>query len=271
MSTNEINLLDRSLLTETTVFLSGYTKTKNFNIKGDSLNVYSYDYGGYQYGEYNNNLGDGRCGNFFYKDTLINLKGIGPTKYCKDYLGGYISLEEINAEINNNLLLKELDIKTVKIEDIWRSDTVNKPILVRSNKTWIRLGLLHKLVNNYDKKKIESIRKVLINLFAKEELIECYKEIIERCIVTTQKLERNKICHGSFSSDNILIDGSIIDLGKLKQGVDTEEEVFIEGREFYCMSNQILLMRIYLEKLGGIFDLSEEESIKFVERNLVDA
>lgn len=252
---NEIKMIPNSLYKQKVVKIEEYKLEKNKKlleqiglINEKFIKINSYDYGGFQYHEYNNNLGEGRSGSYFFEGKLINLKGIGRTYFTRSKnLKGKISDKEIEKEIINHQILEKQGIKNVKI--LGFLENKDKKILVRSNKTFIRLGMLHKIVYKNIKYEKESILKIIKLLEEIDNNIECYIKIIEKFKQLSILLKKEKICHNALSSDNILIDSSLIDLSSLTKGFNYNE--------YYSLENQNTLLKIYLKYISPIFNINE--------------
>lgn len=264
----EIELLEPDLYSSWYLDINKYQIESPIKDKLESLDkikVFSYDYGGFQFGSFNENLGDGRSAQFILEGKLINFKGIGSTKYTTRGLDGYISDKELSEEQLKSYYLKELGIDTVELLGYMRNKENNKKVLIRRNETWIRLGMLHKYVIEGNEKWIDSIRKSIYLLYSENNSCNCYKILINKWIDSIYKILENRVCHGSFSSDNLLIDGKILDIGKALINKKGEGNFQVRDRDYYCFNNQLGLLKIYLEHTAPIFKMSRQEGRDLIE------
>jgi len=268
----EIELLEPSLYSCRDLDLNKYNieinrdntvrdKLENINI----IKVYSYDYGGYQFGAFNEKLGDGRSGQFKVDDFLINIKGIGITRYTQENLDGYITQKELCYEEMLSYYLSNIGIQTVNILGYIRNKENRKKGLIRSNKTWIRLGMLHKYVMVGTEVERDSIRKCIKIIYDEENIYKCYKILINKWLESIEKILENRICHGSFSSDNLLIDGKILDVGRTIIDKKGTGNFYVKDREYYCFNNQFNLLKIYLEGAAPLFGETIENGKVLIE------
>ena len=191
-------------------------------------------YHGYQFGEYNPFLGDGR--GFLYgqvrgKDgNLYDLgtKGSGRTPYARS-ADGRLTLKGGVREVLAAEALHQLGVKTSRClslietgESLWRGDEpspTRSSVMIRFSRSHIRFGTFERL--HYIQRP-DLIEKLLDNVIAiyypdipdtKDKYSKFYAELVERVALLAAQWMAAGFCHGVLNTDNMSITGESFDYG----------------------------------------------------------
>ncbi len=194
-------------------------------------------YHGYQFGEYNPRLGDGRgflYGQFRGSDGCLydlGTKGSGTTPYSRGG-DGRLTLKGGVREVLASELLHRLGVRTFRSlslietgESLWRGDEpspTRSSVLVRLGRSHIRFGTFERL---HYLKRPDLIRQLLDHviyhyyphLWTIEETKERDCRFYEELVLATADLAAQWLaagfCHGVLNTDNMAITGESFDYG----------------------------------------------------------
>lgn len=193
-------------------------------------------YHGYQFGEYNPGLGDGR--GFLYGQVRgidgelydFGTKGSGRTPYSRGG-DGMLTLKGGVREVLAAEALHRMGVKTSRcfsmIEtglDLWRGDEpspTRSAVMVRFNRSHLRFGTFERL--NYLKRK-DLIQKLLDHVItyyyphlatlpAIERYANFYDELVQRVAKLVAQWMAAGFCHAVLNTDNMSITGESFDYG----------------------------------------------------------
>jgi serine/tyrosine/threonine adenylyltransferase len=193
-------------------------------------------YHGYQFGEYNPGLGDGR--GFLYGQVRgvdgelydFGTKGSGRTPYSRGG-DGMLTLKGGVREVLAAEALHQLGVRTSRclsmVEtglDLWRGDEpspTRSAVMVRFSRSHIRFGTFERL--NYLKRP-DLIRKLLDHVIeyyyshlSKIEVVDryaqFYTELVERVATLVAQWMAAGFCHAVLNTDNMSITGESFDYG----------------------------------------------------------
>ncbi|NER93949.1 MAG: YdiU family protein [Symploca sp. SIO1B1] len=197
-------------------------------------------YHGYQFGEYNSRLGDGR--GFLYGQVRGNdgklydfgTKGSGNTPYSRS-ADGRLTLKGGVREVLAAEALHYLGVRTSRClslietgESLWRGDEpspTRSSVMVRFSNSHIRFGTFERL--HYLKRK-DLTRKLLDHVIKyyypkitfpepetdkTDSYIQFYAELVERVAKLAAQWMAAGFCHGVLNTDNMSITGESFDYG----------------------------------------------------------
>jgi uncharacterized protein YdiU (UPF0061 family) len=198
-------------------------------------------YHGYQFGEYNSRLGDGR--GFLYGQVRgtdgelydFGTKGSGTTPYSRS-ADGRLTLKGGIREVLAAEALYNLGVRTSRClslietgEALWRGDEpspTRSSVMVRFSRSHIRFGMFERL--HYFKRP-DLIKKLLnhvieqyypkITSLTKEEAgeedkyVQFYAELVERVAQLGAQWMAAGFCHAVLNTDNMSITGESFDYG----------------------------------------------------------
>lgn len=194
-------------------------------------------YHGYQFGEYNPFLGDGRGflhGQVQAQDGCLydfGTKGSGTTPYSRGG-DGRLTLKGGIREVLAAEALHALGVTTSRTfslietgESLWRGDEpspTRSSVMVRFSRSHIRFGTFERLEYH---QRPDLIRKLLehvidvyypaARLFTKpqERFLQFYDELVERVATLVAQWMVAGFCHGVLNTDNMSITGESFDYG----------------------------------------------------------
>ncbi|ACK73242.1 protein of unknown function UPF0061 [Gloeothece citriformis PCC 7424] len=230
-------------------------------------------YHGYQFGEYNPYLGDGR--GFLYGQVRgidgnlydFGTKGSGRTPYSRN-ADGRLTLKGGVREVLAAEALYYLGVKTSRClslietgESLWRGDEpspTRSSVLIRLSWSHIRFGTLERL--NYIKR-TDLLKKVLDHVIRcyytdiepnDQAYLQFYAQLVQRVAHLAAQWMAAGFCHGVLNTDNMSITGESFDYGPYSF-IPTYNPQFISayfdygGR--YSYGNQPFICRLNLEML----------------------
>ena len=230
-------------------------------------------YHGYQFGQYNPFLGDGR--GFLYGQVRGNdnnlydfgTKGSGRTPYSRS-ADGRLTLKGGVREILAAEALHQLGARTSRClsmietgESLWRGDEPSPTrscVMVRFSRSHIRFGTFERL---HYLKRPDLIQKLLDRVIAiyypkiaqeSEKYALFYAELVTRVAELVAQWMVAGFCHGVLNTDNMSITGESFDYGPYAF-IDTYNPQFTAayfdygGR--YSYGNQSFICRLNLEML----------------------
>ncbi|BCX13276.1 MAG: UPF0061 protein [Thermosynechococcus sp.] len=194
-------------------------------------------YHGYQFGEYNPRLGDGRgflYGQFRGVDGQLydlGTKGSGTTPYSRGG-DGRLTLKGGVREVLASELLHRLGVRTFRSlslvetrESLWRGDEpspTRSSVLVRLGRSHIRFGTFERL---HYLRRPDLIRRLLDHVIdyyyphlleipdPKERDCAFYRELVARTADLAAQWLVAGFCHGVLNTDNMAITGESFDYG----------------------------------------------------------
>lgn len=237
-------------------------------------------YHGYQFGEYNSRLGDGR--GFLYGQVRgtdgelydFGTKGSGTTPYSRS-ADGRLTLKGGIREVLAAEALHNLGVRTSRClslietgEGLWRGDEpspTRSSVMVRFSRSHIRFGMFERL--HYFKRP-DLIKKLLDHVIKEyyqdistssqrgigeaEKYLQFYTELVERVAQLVAQWMAAGFCHAVLNTDNMSITGESFDYGPYAF-IPTYNPDFIAayfdyyGR--YSYSNQPGICKLNLEML----------------------
>ncbi|MBP0019731.1 MAG: YdiU family protein [Cyanobacteria bacterium SBLK] len=230
-------------------------------------------YHGYQFGQYNPFLGDGR--GFLYGQVRgtdghlydFGTKGSGNTPYSRS-ADGRLTLKGGVREILAAETLHQLGVKTSRClslietgEALWRGDEpspTRASVMVRFSLSHIRFGTFERL--HYIKRP-DLIRKLLDRVIEiyyshipqNEEKYSCfYTELVQRVAILAAQWMAAGFCHGVLNTDNMSIVGESFDYGPyafIPTYNPRFTAAYFDYNGLYCYANQPGICKWNLEKL----------------------
>lgn len=265
-------------------------------------------YHGYQFGQYNPNLGDGR--GFLYAQFRgvdgnlydFGTKGSGQTPYSQGR-DGRLTLKGGIREVLASELLHRLGVKTSRCislietgEELSREDNSSHrgAVMVRVSLSHIRFGTFEYLEYHDRPDLIKKLLDYVINYYYPflSKLPDIYKylyfysELVERIAHMVAKWMAAGFCHGVLNTDNMSITGESFDYGPW-QFIDYYNPNFTAanfdefGRYSYrnqpqvCKENLRLLQNplaavIPLNKMEEILDSFPEQYSRFYQQFMLN-
>lgn len=230
-------------------------------------------YHGYQFGQYNPFLGDGRgflWGQVRGADNRLydfGTKGSGRTPYSRN-ADGRLTLKGGVREVIASETLHRLGVNTSRTfslietgESLWRGDEpspTRSSVMVRLSHSHIRFGTFERLHYLQRADLIKNLLDHVIYYYyphlSKEDnpYEQFYAELVQRVAHLASEWMMAGFCHGVLNTDNMSITGESFDYGPFAF-INTYDPKFISayfdysGR--YCYGNQPLICRLNLEKL----------------------
>jgi serine/tyrosine/threonine adenylyltransferase len=191
-------------------------------------------YHGYQFGEYNPNLGDGR--GFLYGQVRgtngelydFGTKGSGRTPYSRGG-DGMLTLKGGVREVLAAEILHRMGVRTSRclslVEtglDLWRGDEpspTRSSVMIRMSKSHIRFGTFERL--NYIQRPdlIKMLLNHVINTYyshlsdEQEKYALFYAELVKKIAEVAAQWMASGFCHAVLNTDNMSITGESFDYG----------------------------------------------------------
>lgn len=231
-------------------------------------------YHGYQFGQYNPALGDGR--GFLYgqvrgKDGELydfGTKGSGRTPYSRT-ADGRLTLKGGVREVLAAEALHQLGVKTSRClslietgEGLWRGDEpspTRSSVMIRFSRSHIRFGTFERL---HYLQRPDLIAKLLdhvieiyyphIDASGEDKYARFYAELVCRVAELAAQWMVAGFCHGVLNTDNMSITGESFDYGPYAF-IPTYDPRFtaayFDYGGLYCYENQPGICRLNLERL----------------------
>ncbi len=230
-------------------------------------------YHGYQFGEYNRFLGDGR--GFLYGQVRgsdgqlydLGTKGSGRTPYSRN-ADGRLTLKGGVREVLAGEALHALGVTTSRTlslvetgEPLWRGDEpspTRSSVMVRLARSHIRFGTFERL---HYLKRPDLIRKLLDHVIeiyyseiatAKDRDIQFYAQLVERVAQLAAQWMAAGFCHGVLNTDNMSIAGESFDYGPyafIPNYNPRFTAAYFDYGGRYSYGNQPFICRLNLEML----------------------
>jgi serine/tyrosine/threonine adenylyltransferase len=191
-------------------------------------------YHGYQFGEYNRHLGDGRgflLGQVRGQDGELydfGTKGSGRTPYSRG-ADGRLTLKGGVREVLASEALHRLGVKTSRCmslietgESLWRGDEpspTRSSVMVRFSRSHIRFGTFERL---HTLQRPDLIQKLLDHVIAQyyphlqqgnDPYAQFYAELVQRTAELVAQWMSVGFCHAVLNTDNMSITGESFDYG----------------------------------------------------------
>jgi uncharacterized protein YdiU (UPF0061 family) len=236
-------LLDDGSVTDED-FIQQFARMYHHNSIGNDRYWLVMRYHGYQFGIYNNRLGDGRAllvGQGFSPNGTtfdIGTKGSGRTMYSRGSDGKLTLLGGIREVLAGELLhmygiRSQRTLCLIETGDVvYREDSNNSEVLrshrgcllVRVLQSSIRFGTFERLLQEDEKEYIPDLLNYILitsypdiwkkaNISTEEKYIEWYSELVSRTASLAAKLNAIGFVHGVLNTDNMSIAGEVIDFG----------------------------------------------------------
>lgn len=190
-------------------------------------------YHGYQFGQYNPSLGDGR--GFLYGQVRgtdgelydFGTKGSGTTPYSRGG-DGRLTLKGGVREVLAAEALHQMGVRTSRClsmietgEQLWRGDEpspTRSSVMVRFNRSHIRFGTFERLhyIERPDliKKLLDHVIEYYYpDLQGTDKYILFYAQLVKRVAELTAQWMAAGFCHGVLNTDNMSITGESFDYG----------------------------------------------------------
>ncbi|MEY3327569.1 protein adenylyltransferase SelO [Planktothrix agardhii] len=230
-------------------------------------------YHGYQFGEYNPYLGDGR--GFLYGQARgidgelydFGTKGSGRTPYSRN-ADGRLTLKGGVREVLAAEMLHRMRVKTSRClslietgEQLWRGDEpspTRSSVMIRFSRSHIRFGTFERL--HYFKRKdlIEILLDHVITYYYSSIKLESdryilfYIELVKRVAELAAQWMASGFCHGVLNTDNMSITGESFDYGPYAFMPDYNPQftaAYFDYGKLYCYGNQPFICEGNLELL----------------------
>jgi len=194
-------------------------------------------YHGYQFGEYNPNLGDGR--GFLYGQIRgvdgelydLGTKGSGRTPYSRG-ADGRLTLKGGVREVLAAEALHQMGVKTSRClslietgESLWRGDEpspTRSSVMIRFSRSHIRFGTFERLHYIGRKDLIKTLLDHVIEIYyphwqrvenEAERYALFYAELVQRVAELVAQWMAAGFCHSVLNTDNMSITGESFDYG----------------------------------------------------------
>ncbi|TVP67198.1 MAG: YdiU family protein [Leptolyngbya sp. LCM1.Bin17] len=233
-------------------------------------------YHGYQFGEYNPYLGDGR--GFLYgqvqgKDGTVydfGTKGSGTTPYSRGG-DGRLTLKGGVREVLAAEALHALGVTTSRTlslietgEALWRGDEpspTQSAVMVRFSRSHIRFGTFERLEFHQRPDLIAKLLEHVIDLYypaarlftdPQERFLQFYDELVDRVAALAAQWMTAGFCHGVLNTDNMSITGESFDYGPyafIDQYDPRFTAAYFDYAGRYSYGNQPMICQLNLKAL----------------------
>lgn len=231
-------------------------------------------YHGYQFGEYNPFLGDGR--GFLYGQVRgidsklydFGSKGSGRTPYSR-HADGRLTLKGGVREVLAGEALQGLGVNTSRSlslvetgESLWRGDEpspTRSSVMIRVSNSHIRFGTFERL---FHIKRTDLIKRLLdhviiyyypeINPQDSDRYLKFYAALVERIAKLAAQWMAAGFCHGVLNTDNMSITGESFDYGPYAFIPNYNSHftaAYFDHGGRYSYGNQPFICRLNLELL----------------------
>ena len=232
-------------------------------------------YGGYQFGCYNHNLGDGRS--MFYRRVNVNneykdvvLKGIGYTPLTQPGLNGFLRVDKAWHEFSVTQYMAKRNMPTSRVLAVYivthnySYEGFDKAIVVELRSTVLRFGTREYLDKEGYLDSIEDIvsflnwerrRQKLTLLFGQSEAEWLFKELARKVIRLAALWTVWKFHHGMLNTDNMSMAGEGFDYGHSRFLSDDVEDYStqLDVNGFYSFKQQPDCLKQNLRALAKVF------------------
>lgn len=241
-------------------------------------------YHGYQFGQYNPYLGDGR--GFLYGQVRgidgnlydLGTKGSGQTPFSRNG-DGRLTLKGGVREVIAGEALHQLGVKTSRClslietgEALWRGDEpspTRSSVMIRFSRSHIRFGTFERLHYLQRPDLIQKLLDHAIELYyphlsgAGDRYARFYAELVERVAELAAQWMVAGFCHGVLNTDNMSITGESFDYGPYAfiEKFDLRfTAAYFDYGGLYSYGNQPHICRINLERLQAPLALAIAQS-----------
>lgn len=239
-------------------------------------------YHGYQFGEYNPDLGDGR--GFLYGQVLgrdgelydFGTKGSGRTPYSRT-ADGRLTLKGGIREVLAAEMLHRLGVRTSRClslietgEQLWRGDEpspTRSSVMIRFSRSHIRFGTFERLHYLGRKDLIQKLLDHVIQIYYShlfnetDRYLRFYTELVQRIADLTAQWMSVGFCHAVLNTDNMSITGESFDYGPyafMNEFNPQFTAAYFDYYGRYCYANQpnacIWNLQMLQAPLKGILD-----------------
>jgi uncharacterized protein YdiU (UPF0061 family) len=219
-------------------------------------------YHGYQFGEYNPYLGDGR--GFLYGQVRatdgelydFGSKGSGTTPYSRS-ADGRLTLKGGVREVLAAEMLNRLGVRTSRClslietgEALWRGDEpspTRSSVMVRFSRTHIRFGTFERLYYLGRKDLTQTLLEHVIQIYyphllpQDDRYLRFYAELVQKVAELTAQWMSVGFCHAVLNTDNMSIAGESFDYGPyafIEQYNPRFTAAYFDYAGRYCYGNQ---------------------------------
>ena len=197
------------------------------NPNTNDFDTFAMVYAGHQFGQFVNQLGDGR-GIFLGQtnhDYDLHLKGAGKTPYSRFGDGRAVlrsSIREyIASEVMNNLNIPSTRAVALftSEEKVLRDSYESSAVLLRSSQSHIRFGHFEFFHYRNESKQVKRLADYaienypLFNESAEEPYVDFFQTIVQKTAQMISKWQGVGFCHGVMNTDNFSILGETFDYG----------------------------------------------------------
>ena len=197
------------------------------NPSANDFDTFAMVYAGHQFGQFVNQLGDGR-GIFLGQtnhDYDLHLKGAGKTPYSRFGDGRAVlrsSIREyIASEVMNNLNIPSTRAVALftSEEKVLRDSYESSAVLLRSSQSHIRFGHFEFFHYRNKSKQVKKLADYaienypLFNESAEEPYVDFFQTIVQKTAQMISKWQGVGFCHGVMNTDNFSILGETFDYG----------------------------------------------------------
>ena len=197
------------------------------NPNANDFDTFAMVYAGHQFGQFVNQLGDGR-GIFLGQtnhDYDLHLKGAGKTPYSRFGDGRAVlrsSIREyIASEVMNNLNIPSTRAVALftSEEKVLRDSYESSAVLLRSSQSHIRFGHFEFFHYRNESKQVKKLADYaienysLFNESTEEPYVNFFKTIVQKTAQMISKWQGVGFCHGVMNTDNFSILGETFDYG----------------------------------------------------------
>ncbi len=246
-------------------------------------------YHGYQFGNYNPLLGDGR--GFLYAQIRdrygklqdLGTKGSGQTPWSRGG-DGKLTLKGGIREIIASEALKRLGVNTSRIlslietgEKLWRGDEpspTRSSVMVRMAHTHLRFGTCERLLYLRDQKLIEKLLRHIVLVYypsiqskysmqnrndynyVKNKIVDLYSAIVENTAKLAAEWMGSGFTHGVLNTDNMSLVGESFDYGPfafIEEFNYNFTAAYFDQTGLYCYGNQPAICHDNLQLLQEPF------------------
>lgn len=197
------------------------------NPNANDFDTFAMVYAGHQFGQFVNQLGDGR-GIFLGQtdhDYDLHLKGAGKTPYSRFGDGRAVvrsSIREyIASEVMNNLNIPSTRAVALFIseEKVLRDSYEPSAVLLRSSQSHIRFGHFEFFHYRNKSKQVKKLADYAIENYSlfdestEEPYVNFFQKIVQKTAQMISKWQGVGFCHGVMNTDNFSILGETFDYG----------------------------------------------------------
>ena len=197
------------------------------NPNANDFDTFAMVYAGHQFGQFVNQLGDGR-GIFLGQtdhDYDLHLKGAGKTPYSRFGDGRAVvrsSIREyIASEVMNNLNIPSTRAVALFIseEKVLRDSYEQSAVLLRSSQSHIRFGHFEFFHYRNKSKQVKKLADYAIENYSlfdestEEPYVNFFQKIVQKTAQMISKWQGVGFCHGVMNTDNFSILGETFDYG----------------------------------------------------------